>query len=63
MAPRLGRVVLLESDLARALKAAEMEWITRLAADLRSGVHTWSVDEIVGDPDQWPGKPGEEVPE
>jgi DNA-binding PadR family transcriptional regulator len=63
MEPRIGRIVLLESDLSRALKQAEMEWIGRLITDLRSGVYHWNIEEIIEHPGQVPGIPGEEVKE
>lgn len=54
MTPRIGRLVLLESDLTRALKQAEMDWITRLVDDLRSGVYYWNFEEMLQNPDKAP---------
>lgn len=62
LTPRLGPLVLLESDLSRALKRAEREWVLRLVQDLRRGVHRWNPEEILGAPDVWPGMPREEGP-
>jgi DNA-binding PadR family transcriptional regulator len=63
LAPRIGRVVLLESDLVRALKGAEMDWITGLVADLRAAVYDWNIEEIQQNPGHTPGMPGGEVEE
>jgi hypothetical protein len=45
--PRIGRIVLLETELARAWKQTELEWVQRLAEDLRNGVYHWDIDEIL----------------
>lgn len=60
MEPRIGRIVLLESYLSRALKQAEMEWISGLITDLRSGVYHWNIEEILEHPGGWPGGPNKE---
>lgn len=55
MAPRIGRLVLLESDLVRALRQAEMDWIGGLVRDLRSGVYQWDLEDVLKT-GQAPGK-------
>jgi DNA-binding PadR family transcriptional regulator len=61
MEPRIGRLVLLESDLSRALKQAELDWVTGLVADLRSGAYRWNIEDVLEGTGQSPGMPGEEV--
>lgn len=67
LVPRIGRLVLLETDLTRAWKQTELDWITRLVEDLRSGVYHWDPEEIRSNPEkliepaQLPGADGEEV--
>jgi DNA-binding PadR family transcriptional regulator len=46
LADRVGRVNLLEVELARALRKAELEWIGGVIADLRAGRLDWDVDAI-----------------
>jgi DNA-binding PadR family transcriptional regulator len=62
-APRIGLLVLLESDLVRSLKRAELDWVIGLVADLRSGVHSWDIEEILAQPGTFPGPLPEEVSE
>lgn len=62
-APRLGRVVLLETDLTRAMKEAELAWVNQLVTDLRSGVHHWDIEEILRHPGMTPGVPAENAGE
>ncbi|GAA0395189.1 PadR family transcriptional regulator [Acrocarpospora corrugata] len=40
----LPRLVLLEADFDRTLKAAELAWVSDLLADLRSGALTWDLE-------------------
>lgn len=42
----LPRVTLLDDEYRRAMTAAELNWIDRLRADLRSGRLTWSKDQL-----------------
>ncbi len=42
----LPRVTLLDDEYQRAMIAAELDWLTGLLDDLRSGALTWSADEL-----------------
>jgi DNA-binding PadR family transcriptional regulator len=55
LAPQIGRVVLLEEDLARAWKQTELAWVRRLIHDLETGVHRWDPEELAANPDKIPG--------
>ncbi|MFJ5925631.1 PadR family transcriptional regulator [Kitasatospora sp. NPDC092948] len=41
------RVAMLENEYARALAAAEGDWLESVLADLRSGRLTWSAEELI----------------
>jgi len=43
---RLPRVVLLDDEYRRAVTAAELAWIDGVLADLRTGVLTWSREQL-----------------
>jgi DNA-binding PadR family transcriptional regulator len=47
MVPRIGRLVLVEVEYARAMQQAELAWVQSLMADLRSGALTWNPDRII----------------
>jgi DNA-binding PadR family transcriptional regulator len=55
LTPQLGRVVLLETDLALAWKRAELDWVCRLVDDLRRGVLAWDIEELLRTPGAIPG--------
>jgi hypothetical protein len=40
------RLFLLEVEYVRAVTAAELEWVERVAEDLRAGELTWSHEEL-----------------
>ena len=42
----LPRVTLLDDEYQRAIMAAELNWLTGLLDDLRSGALTWTADEL-----------------
>jgi DNA-binding PadR family transcriptional regulator len=43
---RLPRVTMLETEYLRAVTAAELEWVTAVAEDLRTGALSWSFEEL-----------------
>jgi DNA-binding PadR family transcriptional regulator len=45
--PRIGRINLVESEYARAMRAAELQWVRAVVDDLRSGAFTWNLEEIL----------------
>jgi DNA-binding PadR family transcriptional regulator len=45
--PRIGRIHILESEYARAMRAAEAKWTREVLTDLRSGEFTWSLKAIL----------------
>jgi len=45
--PPIGRIHVLESEYARAMRAAEAKWTREILADLRSGELTWSFKAIL----------------
>lgn len=47
LTPRIGRIVLLEIELARAWKEAELHWVQNLVSDLRKGVYSWDIEELL----------------
>jgi DNA-binding PadR family transcriptional regulator len=55
LTPKLGRLVLLESELSRALLQAERAWIGGLIEDLRSGAIAWDLEALRGIPGAIPG--------
>jgi len=44
---RIGRIHVLESEYARAMRAAEAKWTREVLADLRKGELTWSFKAIL----------------
>jgi DNA-binding PadR family transcriptional regulator len=44
---RIGRIHVIESEYARAMRAAEAKWARALLADLRSGALTWDLKAIL----------------
>lgn len=44
---RIGRIHLIESEYARAIRVAEAAWIRALLADLRAGRLTWDLKAIL----------------
>lgn len=55
LTPRIGRVVLLEVDLTRHRRQAELEWVCGLARDLRRRVHVWDPEILFSTPGAIPG--------
>jgi DNA-binding PadR family transcriptional regulator len=55
LTPKIGRIVLLEVDLARHRKQAELEWVCTLVRDLRHGVHAWDPETLFNTPGAIPG--------
>jgi DNA-binding PadR family transcriptional regulator len=47
VAPRIGRINLLEIEYDRALCRAELSWIRELVVDLRSGRLAWDIEEVL----------------
>lgn len=45
---RLPRVTRLEDEYLRAMTAAELDWISSVADELRSGKLSWTFDELIG---------------
>ncbi len=45
--PRIGRIHVLESEYARAMRAAEAKWTRDILTDLRSGDLTWNLKSIL----------------
>jgi DNA-binding PadR family transcriptional regulator len=45
--PKIGPIVLLETDLSRAWKQAELDWLTNLINNLRSGAYQWNPEELL----------------
>jgi DNA-binding PadR family transcriptional regulator len=48
MVPRIGRLVLVEVEYARAMRQAELAWVRSLMDDLRSGDLKWDPKRILG---------------
>jgi DNA-binding PadR family transcriptional regulator len=46
MVPKIGRLVLVEVEYARAMRQAEREWVKSLLEDLQSGRLTWDPEVI-----------------
>lgn len=44
--PRIGRLVVLETEYARAMRQVEKDWIQTLFIDLREGRLSWNVEAI-----------------
>jgi DNA-binding PadR family transcriptional regulator len=47
MVPRIGRLVLVEVEYARAMRQAEAAWVKSFMDDLRSGALQWDPERIV----------------
>ncbi len=47
MVPRIGRLVLVEVEYARAMRQAEAAWVKSLMDDLRSGALHWDPERII----------------
>jgi hypothetical protein len=47
MVPRIGRLVLVEVEYARAMRQAELAWVKSLITDLRSGALTWNPERLI----------------
>jgi len=47
MAPKIGRLVLVEVEYARAMRQAELEWVKSLENEIRSGTLAWDPDRLV----------------
>jgi DNA-binding PadR family transcriptional regulator len=45
--PRIGRIHVIESEYARAMRAAELEWVRGVVEDLRSGRLTWDLEAML----------------
>lgn len=45
--PRAGRINLLETEYARAMRAAELAWVRHMIDDVRSGQLTWDLEAIL----------------
>ena len=45
--PYAGRVNLLELEFAKAMLEAERVWVINLVGDIRSGLLTWNIEEIL----------------
>jgi hypothetical protein len=46
MVPRIGRLVLVEVEYARAIKEAELAWVRSLLDDLQTGQLGWDPEAI-----------------
>jgi hypothetical protein len=55
LVPKLGRLILLETEFWRAVRTAELEWVRTLIKDLQTGRLSWDVEAIFralrGEPD------------
>jgi DNA-binding PadR family transcriptional regulator len=47
LTPRIGRINLIETEYARALLQAELDWVCALAADLTAGRLTWDTGGLL----------------
>lgn len=47
MVPRIGRLVLVEVEYARAMRQAELAWVKALMDDLRNGALTWDPEQLI----------------
>jgi DNA-binding PadR family transcriptional regulator len=47
MVPRIGRLVLVEVEYARAMRQAELAWVKSLIEDLRSGALKWDPQRLI----------------
>jgi DNA-binding PadR family transcriptional regulator len=48
--PRIGRLVLLETELERARAQADLAWVQGLIEDLRNGVLEWDTRRLLANP-------------
>jgi DNA-binding PadR family transcriptional regulator len=48
MVPRIGRLVLVEVEYARAMRQAERKWVASLIEDLKSGRLQWNPRKLCG---------------
>jgi DNA-binding PadR family transcriptional regulator len=46
LTPRIGRLVLVEVEYAKALREAELAWVRSLVEDLRTGRLTWDPEAL-----------------
>jgi DNA-binding PadR family transcriptional regulator len=46
MVPRIGRLVLIEVEYARAMRRAELAWVQSLRKELQAGTLSWDPQEI-----------------
>jgi len=47
LAPKIGRINLLEIEFEKVLFQAEIRWLQQLLADIRSGALAWDIDQIL----------------
>ena len=47
MAPKIGRLVLVEMEYVRAMRQAERNWVQSLMTDIRSGKLTWNSEQLI----------------
>jgi DNA-binding PadR family transcriptional regulator len=47
MVPRIGRLVLVEVEYARAMRQAELAWVKSLMDDLRTGALAWNSEQLI----------------
>jgi len=45
--PKIGRIHVVETEFARAMRVAELSWIRSLAASIHSGRFTWDTEAIL----------------
>jgi len=45
--PRIGRLVLLESEYTRTMRQAELEWVRSLIKDMRAGGLAWDPEALL----------------
>jgi DNA-binding PadR family transcriptional regulator len=55
LTPKIGKIVLLEVDLARDRKQAELDWVCALVHELRNRVHVWDPETLFNTPGAIPG--------
>jgi hypothetical protein len=44
---RIGRIHVVESEYARAMRAAELEWVRALLVDIQSGSLEWDIEAML----------------
>jgi DNA-binding PadR family transcriptional regulator len=57
MVPRIGRLVLIEVEYARAMRRAELKWVHSFAEELQTGTLRWDPEKLLC---QFGGPPREE---